>query len=315
MGSRVNEAHIDKALTNYVQQLPVKQGLISPWLCPAIPVQKETDKYWTYSREELKEHQLHRADGAEANEFEWAVSTASYACEEYAQQASVTERQLANADKPIRPKMDGAEKLRNLLAIGKERRVQSLVQTASNWNGSTTPTTKWNASSGVDVEDDIEAAKQAFFLQSGTYPNVAVINDKVRDAIIKWLRSQPNGATLRDWRSLDVGATAMSGPDPVLAGLFGIEKWLVGKQLVDSNGRGQSESLARLWGDHCTLLYIEPSPGFMKASAMYTFQKMDYVADGWRVASRSGEFIRIRHILVEKIMSNLLGYHLYTVLS
>lgn len=315
MGNRVDRAHIDQALTAYTHQLPVEQGMIQDFVCPILPVAKETDKFWKFNREELKTHQVHRADGAPSHELQFDYSSDTYACEEYALSAFVTRRELDNADAEIRPKMEATEKIVRNLRIARERRVAALVQSTSNWNSYTTPSTKWDAS-GADPESDVLAAKQAFFLQSGAHPNVAVINDLVRDALIQWIRSQPGGLSLGDFRAMDrVFGNAVPGPEPALAGLFGIPNWFVGMQLYDSGGIGASESLARIWGSHCTLLYVEPSPGMKKSTALYTFENRGMQVKGWEEPARDGEYVECSHIVDEKIISTYLGYHLTTCLS
>lgn len=314
MSTNVNSSHIDAALTNFALQLPIMAGQIQDLVCPIINVKKETDVYWTFNREELKTHRLHRANGAETHELDISKSTASYACEEYGIKAFVTRREMDNADKPIKPKLDLTRTIVNATRIGRERRCATLIQTAGNWSGSATPTTKWDAA-GVDILAQLRAAIKAFRLQSGTRPNTAVVNSLVADAIVDWMKDQPGGISLADFRMMVGMRSEVAGPDPVLAGFAGIGTWLVGQQMQDTAGIGEAESLGEVWGSHCTLLYLEKNPSIRSASAAYTFQNRGFQTEGWREPARDGEYVQTTHILVEKVVSAALGYHLYNCLT
>src|SRR3954469_1181027 len=83
--------HLDAALTNYAKKIQ-NNGLIANEIAPAVPVGRQTDKYYIYGREsqELNEGQL-RATGAPAEAIRLALSTGSYNCKSHALQARIAD--------------------------------------------------------------------------------------------------------------------------------------------------------------------------------------------------------------------------------
>jgi len=315
--SDISSVHVDQALTDFAVQLPLPEEFVADIIAPVVPVKKESDKFYKFYREELKLRNTKRADGAEANELVMSQTTDTYSCEEYALKAKLTDRVRDNADSVIRPAQRRVEKVMYALRLDRENRVKTMVEDTSNWGGNTTPSTKWDAAS-ADIEDDIKAAREAFLLNLGVYPNVAVINGEVHATIIQWLRAQPAGITLAEYRSLDKfpirGSVSVN-----LAGLFGIPKWVVAGAVYDSadfSKVGESnESLARLWADNCSLFFINPRPSLESVSAMYTFRSRDWLVKSWRDDAIDSTWYQVSYVCDEKIPSSAAGYILTDVLT
>ena len=321
MGTRrVDSVHIDAALTNLSINTAAEQGMIADIVSPIVPVAKESDVYWVYSNEGLKLHDVRRADRAEANEMETSYTTATFTCEEKALKELVSDREQANADPGIDPKMDAVEDLTLALRLAREVEVQTLIQTAGNWTGSSTPSVKWDAAASV-IDKDFDTAIMAFRLQCGRVPNMVVTSDAVVRAIIRWLRNQPSGKVsgpnflnVEQYKALDM-SSEFSGEDARLKGLFGIDRWVVGKQVYDSAKVGSTASLANVWGNHATLLYVNPRPRRRSMSASYTFQSRGFQVKRYRLESRASDVIEVSRVDVAKAVSAACGYHFYTVLT
>jgi len=112
----LNAVHIDRALTN-VSVRYSNPAYVGETMFPVVPVKKESDKYFVYGKEHYVQHGTLRADGAEANEFNWTVSTDTYSCEEYALKVPVTDREKSNADSPISPEIDATEMLTDAIKL------------------------------------------------------------------------------------------------------------------------------------------------------------------------------------------------------
>jgi hypothetical protein len=309
--SVMKDVHVDAALTNFALQLPAEQDFIADLVCPIIPVMKESDKYYKFNREELKPVDTYRADGAEAKEFSWTQTTDTYSCSEHALKAHVTDRRIANSDSAIRPRTRTVTKLSRALRLARERRVQTLMQTGANWAASAHPSNHWDEAS-ADPEADVHSARSAFLLQAGVYPNTIIINDVVRDTVVRWLKAQADGITLMEFMAAD--ANVIGKQSSFFKGLFGIPNWIVGSSVYDSAALGvATESMARVWNDSAVLLYVDPNPDMETASAAYTFQSRNSIVKAWRDESRNLEWIETSHVLTEEIVSNLCGYMIYNV--
>ena len=116
--------HIDAALTNLAIRYR-NLMFVADMVFPIVPVVKESDKYYVFSREELREVDTFRAVGAPSNEIDWDVTNATYSAEEYALKKLVPDRIVNNADAPIRPRMTTQDKLLKLIYLGYEKRVKN----------------------------------------------------------------------------------------------------------------------------------------------------------------------------------------------
>ena len=317
MASRVYNVHIDQALTAFAVQLPSIQGMISDQVCPFSKVKHETDSFYKFYREELKDHEVIVADGVEAPELEIDWTTDTYKCTEKKLKTKMTDRILKNCDSVIAFGQRCTSKLINTLRIRREQRVKVIVETASNWDGSATPTTKWDNATPV-IEDDINTVKQAFLLQAGCLPNMCIINDQVRDAIHNYLvHHAASAVSLKEWRGNAYSKGTMSGPYAPFQGLFGIQNWYVGSQIYDTAGIGvQTEVNARIWNDICWFGYVEANPvGNQVQTAMLTFQSRYYQVKKFRKEEVDSTYVQVSHLDVEKVASSELGYLLYGVLT
>ena len=131
MPSRPGDVHVNAPLTNFALQFQ-NRAFIADQVFPVIPVVKESDLYYTFSREELRDVDTLRAAGALAKEVDWVPSTASYIAEEFAMRHLLPDRIVANADAPVRPRINTTAKLMKWIMLGYEKRVQVISQSGAN---------------------------------------------------------------------------------------------------------------------------------------------------------------------------------------
>jgi len=109
------DVHVDAVLSG-VSVMYKNDELIADSVMPVVPVKKESDKYYTYTRN-WRLPEAKRAAGAEAAEVEWNVSSATYTCEEYALKDLLPDRVRDNADKPLSMDVDTTENLTDLIQL------------------------------------------------------------------------------------------------------------------------------------------------------------------------------------------------------
>ena len=116
----VSSVHVSAALSNVAVKYK-NPAFVAEMVAPVVPVVKEADTYYIFGKEELRDKDSLRAAGAEANEIEWDVSTATYSAEEYALRYLLPDRIRDNADSPVRPRITSTEKLTDWIRLGYEK--------------------------------------------------------------------------------------------------------------------------------------------------------------------------------------------------
>ena len=300
------DVHTDSILSG-VSIRYSNEEMIADQVMPVIPVKKESDKYYTYTRA-WKLPQSKRAAGAEANEVEWNIGSDTYQCEEYALKDIVPDRVRDNADNPLDMDVDTTENLTELIQLGREKRVADIAFASGTYGTQTSAlsgTNQWDDYAGSDPIGDVRDAKAVVHAASGKMPNVMVIGYQA------YLKLLDHPDILERIKYTQKGIITAD----LLAQVFEVDKLLVGKALYDSTQEGVAESLGYVWGKSVALLYAEPSPGLKKVSFGYQFQSRGFRTKKWRVEGRDGDFIEAGEIRDEKVVAAACGYLYTTVVS
>jgi len=300
------DVHVDSVLSG-VSIRYSNDEMIADQVLPVVPVKKESDKYYIYTRN-WRLPQSKRAAGAEANEVDWNVSTSTYQCEEYALKDFVADRVRDNADNPLDMDVDTTENLGELIMLGREKRVADIVFGSANYGTQTSALSGancWDDYAGSDPIGDVRSAKATVHAASGKTPNVMVIGYQVFNKLL----DHPD--VLERIKYTQKGLVTAD----LLASLFEVDKILVGKALYDSSMEGASESLGYIWGKSVSLLYSQPSPGLKKISFGYQFQSRGFRTKKWREEGREGDFIETGEIRDEKVVGAACGYLYTTVIA
>lgn len=301
----VDDVHTDSVLSG-VSVMYVNDAMIADLVMPVIPVKKESDLYYTYTRN-WRLPEAKRAPGAEAAEVEWNVSSATYSCLEYALKDLIPDRVRNNADKPLDMDVDTTENLTSLIQLLREKRVADIVFTGSN-HGSTSALTganRWDDYASSDPIGNVRTAKATVHAASGKMPNVMIVGKQVHDKLL----DHPD--VLERIKYTQKGLVT----NDLLATLFEVDKYLVGNALYDSSADGGTESLGYVWGKSVALIYSEPAPGLKKVSYGYQFQSRGFRVKKWREEGRDGDFVEAGEIRDEKVVATSCGYLYTTVVN
>jgi hypothetical protein len=287
--------HIDVALTNVSLGYP-NLGFVGDALVPAVPVRKQSDKYYEFGREawSVDPGGDVRAPGTVANEIPGlAVSLNPYFAIEHSLQIPVTDEERENADSPFSPDRDGAELVTAKILLARELAIKTLVTTASNYESSNTitlsGTSQWSDFSTpshpiLAVRTGVRAIHAQLFVE----PNVAVIPYLVMST----LEDHPDFIA-----RIQYSERAIITPE-IIAGLFGIERIIVPGVGYNSANPGQAASLGYLWGKDVLLAYVPPRAGLKIPAFMYEFcwvypGGQQQVAERWREEPRKSDLIRV----------------------
>lgn len=297
------DVHIDKALSN----ISLKYGneaYISQMLCPNVPVKHETDKYYIYGREHFQLPEARRSQGAPANQIDYNVTNAAYQLYKYSLKKLVTDDEKNNADQALRPEIDATEYLTDLIMLRREYEAAKTINTTTAWNASTSLAAANQFSANTTVSNPMpyfHTAAATLVKQSGKHPNVASFSYAVFNALVDHVSVVER-----------VKYTSDVVTEKILSSLFNCGKVLVGKAIYNSAKEGATESMAEVWGDDSFIAYVEPSPGLMKASALYCLTQQaygnPYKVKKWYDDDLEGTFVEVTTKFTHKVVSNLCGY-------
>lgn len=185
-----NGGHIDRAMTNF--SVAYQQGadaFIADKIFPIIPVQKQSDIYFSYSkadafRDEVKE----RGQGAESEGFNWDVKTENpYHCRKYALHYDITEEERANYDAPINVDRDTVESLTEKMLLNRERKFADTYFKAGVWGTDKSAGTGGSIAKFSDASSSpVEIINQCMLEMAentGKKPNFAIMSPDVLYAL------------------------------------------------------------------------------------------------------------------------------------
>jgi len=274
-----SSVHINKPLTNlargYTPPLNVAERVF-----PVVMVVKESDRYFRFNKEELQEtgnDENLRANGALANEFTWDVTDTSYLAHEYARRMLVTDRVVRNADVPIQPSQTTTRKLKDLLMIAQERRVQAIAQSTAIFTNTNAASIKWDQSTAI-IEQEVDEAKRQILLNAGVIANSMLLSFQAANAVKRWLKAQAQ-TTYSEWLSKNM-------LPPVLWGL----ETIVAEAVRNTANSNQTESLGFIWNDNVLIFHKQPSATITDQSAGYILRARDWQVKTYREEAREGNW-------------------------
>lgn len=314
MPPSIQRVHIDKALSNislgYKNEAYIADSIFKP-----LPVEKQSDKYYTYGMEMFRSNSDLRAPGTEAREISWTLSHDSYFAEGHALRTFLPDELQQNADEAFNLQADATELVTEGIVLNKEIDAASKVLDANNYHADlkftlgTNSTYKWSDYDNSDPRLDIAKAKQAIHKKSGVRANTLIISE----ATLNVLMMHPKLRAAVQYVQVPVLTMDM------LKMLLGVDNILVGsalKSTVANAGQasaGQPEALNYIWGNSAVLAYIPTAPARKQIALGYSFM---WNKDGagavqvrtWYEQGRRATIIEAERWYSQKIVSNVAGF-------
>ena len=276
----VNNVHIDAILTNIsVAYLQNTANFIADKVFPVIPVDKKSDLYFKYTKEDwFRDEAQRRADGTPSAGSGYGLQTDTYSTDVYAFHKDIGDQTRANADNPLNPDMEATQFVTQRLLLRKEIQWSNDFFTGAAWasgnviTGSATTndaTTRWSdyvntpAAYNSDPIAQVDIAKAQILRTTGYEPNTFVLGYKV----FQVLKNHP--LLVDRYKYTQAGAIVT---EELLAQLFGVERVLVAKAVYNAGIEGNSsQTFQFVTGNSALLCYSAPNPGLLTPSAGYTF--------------------------------------------
>jgi len=306
-----SQVHIDAPLTNLtLAYLQSADNFIADKVFPIVDVDKQSDKYYTYNRDEFNRSGQRKqlAPRTRPERIGMSLSNDSYFADVFGLATDFDEQTLANEDAALETRLMGAEMLVHNMLIDREKDfvanyfVDNIWGT--NWDGvanadndTAIEVTNWDDYTNSTPIVDVRRLSTAIQLKSGGFkPNTAVMSKAVRDTLVDHpdiLARLNGGAT--------VANTALI-TDTKLAEIFEVERLFVFEGVENTAAEGAAESNAFIGGDHFMLCYTPSSAGLRTPAAGLTFawNSLPGVSNlGLTVESFTGDFLRVEGIAEE----------------
>ena len=288
----VSDVHVNRPLTDVsVAFMQSDQDFVATRVFPTVPVAKQSDLYFIYSREDwFRSQAQRRAPGTESAGSGWDLSTDNYFAHKYAIHKDVSDDIRANADQAIRIDQDATQYATQQCMLIREITWMESYFVTGVWTNESTPVTLWDAGGSTpieDISDEIINVKAA----TGFKPNVVVMSPRVWNV----LKNHP-----------DFVARVNAGQTPGVPAVFNLEAFaavlevdeaMVAWGVQNTAAEGATEATDFIAGNNLLLAYRAPSPSLLTPSAGYTF--------AWTGLLGAGAFgNRMKRFRIERIESD-----------
>ena len=282
------DVHVNRPLTQIsLAFMQMSGAFIASRVFPGIPVESQSDVYFTYPRGEWNRDEMDkRAPGTESAGGDYTLGTDKYFAEVYAYHKDVDDQIRANQDRPINLDRESTEYVTLKALIRREKSWVSQYFKTNLWSfeadgasarspslnlsGTTAnDVIHWSDAAGTPIED-IRLAKRTVLESTGFMPNVLTLGRPVFDTLV----DHPDIVGRLD-RGQTAGA-AMANKES-LAALFEVEEILCMDSIENTSIEGKTDVHAFIGGKHALLSYRPMTPGIMTPAAGYTFNWTGYV--------------------------------------
>lgn len=308
------DVHVDSALTDFsVAYMLQPSQAIARRVFPVVPVAKQSDKYLVWSAADvLRTDAARRAPGTAAAERNWNLSPSAYFCDVVALAHNLSAQTKANDDLG-----DIEESIVKLLIqdlLIREERDFSNVAFANNWGTYATPSTAWSNAAAYPI-NDLATAIRTVLINTGKRPNVLALGADT------WFKGLMIHEDLVD-RLPDDSARIVT---PEFVGnLLGFDDVAISTLVYNSAVEGLTASNAfAATGTSALVLYRDPNPGHMAATAGATFVWSGLLGSAQGVQTKRYDVpkddayprIEVEFAYDHKVIASALGYLFYTCVS
>ena len=323
-----SDLHVNVPLTNVsIAYMQSADAYIADKVFPKVPVKKQSDLYWKYSKSDWRRTDVsRRAPSTETPGVGWNVTTDQYFAHVYGVHKDIDDQLRANADSNFILDRDSTEFVTNQLLLKRDVDWANSYFKAGVWdvdftagsiayNGLTQNgyagagfASKWS-DAGSDPIGDVARTVIAFSKQTGFAPNIMVLGADVMTAlkqhpdIIDRIKYTQRGIVTEDLIATMFGvkelytsyATATTTAAEVASGTAAQGN---GIQVPDVKAQDANASYNFINNSKAALLCYAPSaPSLLTPSAGYTFTWNGYLGG-------NSEGIKIKRFRMEHIASD-----------
>lgn len=301
MNPTPGDVHVNAVLTNVSIGWATSQDMfIADQVFPNVPVQKQSDRYYVYQREDwYRDDARVRAPSSESAGGGFRLdNTPTYFAPVYALHKDVDDQTRSNSDSVLNLDRDATLYVTQQLMLRREKQWMASYFKAGVWTADLTgvagtPSTnqfkQWSAAGSTPIED-IRARIVAMAQLTGYKPNTLVLGAQTWSILI-------DHPEILD-RIKYNGAVPAQVTEQDLANLLKLDKVLVSWAVENTAAEGiYPGTFSFVAGKGALLAYSAPAPSLMVPSAGYTFSWVGYLGAG-------NQGNRIKQFRVETLASD-----------
>jgi hypothetical protein len=270
-----------------------------------VPVTSKSGTYFKFDKKYwFSDEMVPRAPGAPYARTGYGVSTDTYKTEQWALAHPIADEDRAASQLPLDLETAGVEFLGAKGLIRKERMFAAAFMATGKWATDNTTATDWDDTSS-DPVTDMQTARRTVRQSTGKNPNVAVMGEIVKDALL----THPDIIDRIKYTQAATAATVMAA----LAAIFEVSQILVAGSLYNSANEAATEVMAPIIDDDCLVFYRDASAGIFKPTAA----KMFHWAPGgglggirplFRDGENDADLLKYKMQIAMEMVANDLGY-------
>jgi hypothetical protein len=306
--------HIDSALTNLTTAfIQNANNFVAQRVFPIVPVDKKSDKYFTFSQNDFMRSEMQRrAPATESAGMGYTVSNDSYSADVFALHHDVPDEVRQNADSPLSPDRNATQLLTQQALLKLEIQWATDYFGTSIWGTDSTPGTLWDVATSDPIKD-VRTGRRVILSNTGFLPNTLVLGFNVMDALVQ----HPDIVDRVKYTS------AQNVTTDILARLFEVDRVLVAQAVKATNVEGATAAYDFTHGKHALLCYANPTPALEMPSAGYTFEwrgisqglGAGVAVSRFRMEHLKADRIEIESAWDNKVVSSSLGYFFSSAVS
>lgn len=285
-------------------------SFIAHKIFPDVFVNKRSGKIVTYTADAFRIEKSLASHNSPAKEVDINVSIGDhFDIELHKLKAFVSKREMQEADKPIRPKMDKTEALTGKLLLEYEKTVADVLRNPSVITQTSTPSNLWSNTSTSNPFVDIKTGVNAIKSSTGISANTGIMGWDVLQALLihPEVRARFPGASEITY---DMIAAK-------LASLFGLKNLWIGDAPYNTANPGQADSLSQIWAEDFIIAYVESEPKEKSRSLGKTYRLRSEgtrKVKEWASEDPEGTYVKVEDEFDVKLIDNNCAYLLDDVL-
>ena len=296
--------HVDAALSTLSIRFQ-NEEYIGTQIMPIALVPKQSDKYSVYSdRDYLAYPDAAIGPQGQVQQLSSNVDqTGNFFCAGKALEEYVDMDNISNADAPLDLLGNATYKANDGLEWNREVQIASVLTTTANY-GSNYQTisagSEWDTSNGQPVSTIQDAVGNCL---GG--PGATEVVGWCGYNVYKVLARHPEVRELYKYTG-----SGLASPQ-LLAGLFNLDRLLVGRAWQDTANESQTLALARIWGDYFGVARVSKAPRKDMYSFGMTFDwegKQTSVTYDQRKSRRGGYYVKVSDAWAPKVVAPRAGF-------
>jgi hypothetical protein len=283
--------HIDSALTDVSVMYQNAEFVADKLFVPLPPVDKRSNKYFTYGLDNLRADIDTRAPGSEADEITWNLSTDQYYADGHALSQVIPDEWREDADAAIDLDVDTTTQLTEKIMLRKE--VNAVTRITTDLTPVDLSASTYANAFDTDAADPaklIDTGKETVQKKIGKKPNKLLLSRPV-------FRGLRNNLLIKNRISGAASLDASLITPKMLAAVLEVDEVIVAEAIKNTAAEGQTDSGSYVWGKYALLYYAPPSPGLRTVSLGYQFRwqrgRLGSLVYRFRLESRHSDKIEV----------------------